>query len=191
MPLAAGSWSSPGVATHWAPPRDGRWAPQGGPRVAQVAPAPGEDDQPRTDALVPARARTWPTARWPSSRIEVLHLLVESVEHLGGITAEQGVGAQRTAPPAHRVGGTKTAPDHIADHDTQPVRGKTEHVIPVAPNAAGFRRCVASGQLQAEHHRQLRRQQTSLQHRRRGPFDLVTAGCRGESNPDRPQSAAV
>lgn len=50
-------------------------------------------------------------------RLEVLYLLVKSSEHLGGITAEECVGAQCAAQPAHHVGGTKTAPDDISDHD--------------------------------------------------------------------------
>src|SRR3712207_8467923 len=40
-------------------------------------------------------------------RIEVLHLLIESVEHLSGITAEKGVGAQRATQPAHHLRGRK------------------------------------------------------------------------------------
>jgi hypothetical protein len=50
-------------------------------------------------------------------RLEVRHLLVKPAEHLGGITAEESIGAQRAVQPAHYVDGTKAAPDHISDHD--------------------------------------------------------------------------
>ncbi len=61
------------------------------------------------------RRQVQPLKRWLEYRqehrghplgVEVLHLLVNSAEHLGGVTAKEGVGAQRIADPACHVGGT-------------------------------------------------------------------------------------
>jgi hypothetical protein len=118
-------------------------------------------------------------------RIEVLHLLVESVEHLSGITAEKCVGAQRATQPAHHLRGGKAAPDHVVDHDAQPVAGKDEHGIPVAADPTVLCGNVAGCHLQVRHHRQPGRQQAALQHRRCSPFDLEPTGLDRET-PGRP-----
>jgi hypothetical protein len=111
-----------------------------------------------------------------------LYLLVESAQHLGGITAKQRIAAQHAAQPTHHISGTKAAPNHISDHNAQPAGGKGENVIPIAADSAILRGHVASRQLKARHHRQPRWQQAALKHNRSGAIDLSAPGLGRQSD---------
>ncbi len=84
---------------------------------------------------------------------EVLNLLIQPAEYLGWVTAEQRVGAQRVAQPAHDVGGHQTAAHHVADHNAQPAGRKCEDVIPVTANPAAARWNVVGSQFEPRHYR--------------------------------------
>jgi hypothetical protein len=108
---------------------------------------------------------------------EVLHQLVEMVQHLRRLEVEGGEGAGGGAQLAHHRRRAHSVAHDVADHQCDPAAAEPDHVVPVAADAgqvAGGQ--VAVGDVDARVVTRVGREQRALEHQRGLAFVRVQAG---------------